>query len=200
MSRPLLIFLVLLLGGCASRGAFFAPTNGTLYHPRENTPTEALIFVYRPKSAWANQELEAPGLFLDNRHVGNLPSDSYLLLRAEPGTYKLEVRRPLFGLYWTLLAESPFDFTHVASFMLDTEAGRSYYLRYDELNPPPSHPDQVNRGDVPLQLVGERLYGWEVLFTNQAQPERNVALSVEHERPQRGFWRRVGEVLDKIGI
>ena len=199
MDRPLLILLFLLLGGCASSGAFFGPINGTLYHPREAVADQALIFLYRPKSEWANQELEAPGLFLDNRHVGNLPSDSYLLLRAAPGRYKLEMRRPLFGLHWTLLADGPFDFNRIASFSLDAQAGRSYFLRFDELDPPPAN-GREGTGDGPLQLVGERLYGWEVLFTNQSQPELAVTPSVEHERPQRGFWRRVGEALDKVGI
>lgn len=200
MRRFLSLALLLLLAGCSTPGAFFGPTNGPIYLSRDSDPTLALIHVYRPASDWARQELEAPGVFLDNRRIGRLPSDSYMSLLAQPGSYKIEMRRPLFGLHWTLLADGPFDFNRIASFTLEVEPGKQYFLRYDELNLPAHHVDQTEQGDGPLRLVGESLARQEIVFTNRIQPDRDIQLTAEHERPQRTFWQRVGEALDKIGI
>lgn len=200
MRRFLPFFLFLLLAGCSTQGAFFGPTNGPIYLSRDSDPGLALVYIYRPRSDWANQELEAPGVFLDNAHIGRLPSDSFMRLLAQPGSYKIEMRRPLLGLHWTLLADGPLDFNRIASFTLDLEPGKQYFLRYDELEVPKHHEDQTELGDGPLRLVGYSLARKEIVFTNRIQADREIQLTAEHERPQRGFWRRVGEALDKVGI
>lgn len=200
MRRFLPLTLLLLLAGCSTQGAFFGPANGPIYLFRESDPSLALIYLYRPKSDWASQELEAPGVFLDNQHLGRLPSDSFMRLLAQPGSYKIEMRRPLFGTHWTLLADGPFDFNRIASFTLEVEPGKQYFLRYDELEAPQYHEDQTALGDGPLRVVGLGLARQEIIFTNRIQPDTEIQLTAEHERPQRGFWRRVGEALDKIGI
>ena len=200
MRRFLPFTLLLLLAGCSTQGGYFGPTNGPIYLSRDSDPALALVYVYRPRSDWASQELEAPGVFLDNQRVGRLPNDSFLRLLAQPGSYKIEMRRPLFGTHWTLLADGPFDFTRIASFTLEVEPGKQYFLRYDELDAPAHHDDQTDQGDGPLRLVGHSLARQEIVFTNRIQKDREIQLTAEHERPQRGFWRSVGEALDKIGI
>lgn len=200
MRRFLPLTLLLLLAGCSTQGAFFGPTNGPVYLSRDNDPSLALIYVYRPRSDWASQELEAPGVFLDNKHLGRMPNDSFMRLLAQPGSYKIEMRRPLFGTHWTLMADGPFDFTRIASFTLDVEPGKQYFLRYDELELPEHHDDQTAQGDGPLRLVGYSLARKEIVFTNRIHRDQEIQLTAEHERPQRGFWRSVGEALDKIGI
>lgn len=200
MRRFLPLTLLLLLAGCSTQGSFFGPTNGPIYLSREDDPSLALVYVYRPRSDWASQELEAPGVFIDNQRVGRLPNDSFLRLRAQPGSYKIEMRRPLFGTHWTLLADGPFDFTRIASFTLEVEPGKQYFLRYSELHAPAAHEDQTSLGDGPLRLVGHSLARQEVVFTNRIHRDQEIHLTAEHERPQRGFWRSVGEALDKIGI
>lgn len=141
------LFVLLLLTGwltaCSTPGAFFGATEGPLFQSRSlSDENRVLLYLYRPQSSWADQELEAPGLFINNQLFSGLPSGGYLVMELDTASYQLEIRRPLLGSYWTLAAESPMDFTRVASFALDAEAGATYYLRYDELSPPP-HDDSL---------------------------------------------------------
>lgn len=196
-----ILLLGAVLGGCSTPGAFFGATEGPAFQAA--TPSDgghAMVYLYRPQSEWADQELEAPGIFLDNELIGSLPSNGYLALEFEASSYKLEMRRPLFGSYWTLFADGPLDFTLISSFALDASGGHTYYLRYDELDPPPKNTEQPSAGNGPLQLVEETLGSQEIISTRQVQPNERVAASGEVVRPQQGFWRGVGKALDKIGI
>lgn len=172
MRRPLLLpLLVVLLSACSTPGAFFGATDGPAFEalaPRDGD--HALVYIYRPRSDWADQELEAPGLFLDGRLIGTLPSNGYLALEFDVANYRLEMRRPLMGTYWTVLAGGYFDFTQITSFAFEAGAGGTYYLRYDELNPPPKNAELPPQGDGPLQLVGEALGRQEIAATRQVQP------------------------------
>lgn len=202
MRRLLLPLLAVLLVGCSTPGAFFGDLDGDAFAPHVlSDENHALVYLYRPRNDWADQELEAPALFLDNRLIGSLPSNGYLVLEFDAASYKLEMRRPLAGSFWTLLADGPLDFTLIASFTLDAAVGSTYYLRYDEDGPPPQGSVLDGSGDGPLQLVAAALADTELSATRQVQPVTRIAASVEDpERPQRGFWRSVGQALDKIGI
>ncbi len=196
-----ILLICAVLGGCSTPGAFFGATDGPMFKAESPSDGEhALVYLYRPRSDWADQELEAPGIFLDNQLIGSLPSNGHLALEFEAASYRLEMRRPLFGSYWTLFAEGPLDFTLITSFALDASAGRTYYLRYDELDPPPKSSEQPAAGNGPLQLVAESLGREEIAATRQVQPNERIAASGERVRPQQGFWRGVGRALDKIGI
>lgn len=196
-----ILLLAAVLGGCSTPGAFFGETDGPAFQAATaSDPGHALVYLYRPKSDWADQELEAPGIFLDNQLIGSLPSNGYLVLEFQAASYKLEMRRPLFGSYWTLFADGPLDFTLINAFSLDAAAGRTYYLRYDELDPPPQNSDQPAADNGPLQRVEDALGSREISATRQVQPGQRVAASGEVMRPQEGFWRGVGRALDKIGI
>ena len=94
----------------------------------------------------------------------------------------------------------PLDFTLISSFTLDAEAGGIYYLRYDETNPPPHDESLSASGDGPLQLVSAKVALPELAATHRVQPFARIDANGEHIRPQRGFWRSVGQALDKIGI
>ena len=201
------LLLVLLLTGCLSAcstpGAFFGATEGPLFKPRSlSDESRVLVYLYRPQSSWADQELEAPGLFINNQLFSGLPSGGYLVMELDTASYQLEIRRPLFGSYWTLLAESPMDFTRVASFALDAEAGATYYLRYDEVSTPPHDESLAASGDGPLQLVTEKIAFGELIISHRVKPFARIAASGEaHVRwPQRGFWRSIGDALNNIGI
>ncbi|WAC43154.1 DUF2846 domain-containing protein [Pseudomonas sp. SL4(2022)] len=197
----LTVLCVLVLSGCSTPGAFFGATQGHVF--REHVLSDedhALVYLYRPQSDWADQELEAPALFLNNERIGSLPSNAYMVLEFDIASYQLEMRRPLFGSHWTLFADGPLDFTLISSFALDAEAGGIYYLRYDELNPPPVNEQSPSQGDGPLQLVSKAVADTEIGATHEIQPFERIAASGETERMQRSFWRQVGKSLDKIGI
>ncbi|MHA5544712.1 DUF2846 domain-containing protein, partial [Pseudomonas aeruginosa] len=86
------------------------------------------------------------------------------------------------------------------SFMLEARAGSVYYLRYDELNPPPKSEHPAGEGDGPLQLVAADLGAAEIGATHQVQEPMQFAASGYRKRVQRSFWEGVGRALDKIGI
>lgn len=199
---PLSVLLLsLALSACSTPGAFFGATEGEAFRPHQlRDDNHALVYLYRPQSDWADQELEAPALFLNNQRIGSLPSNGYLVLEFEVASYQLEMRRPLFGSHWTLLADGPLDFTRICSFALDAEAGGTYYLRYDELNPAPLDDQFPSQGDGPLQLVSAKVAATEIDATREVQPFERIAASGETERMQRSFWRKVGKSLDFIGI
>lgn len=202
MRRLLLPFSLALLVGCSTPGAFFGAVEGEPFVAHSlSDENHALVYLYRPRNDWADQELEAPGLFLDNRLIGSLPSNGYLVLEFDAANYKLEMRRPLVGSFWTLLADGPLDFTLISSFTLDAAVGAIYYLRYDEDGPPPLSAALEGGADGPLQLVTAELAEQELAATRRVQPMTRIAAShADVERPQRGFWRSIGESLDKIGI
>lgn len=189
MSRhhPLLVLLLLCLAGCSSLGAFLNTNDGPLFTPHPPDEDHAVVYLYRPQSDWADQELEAPGLFLNKRLIGSLPSNSYLVLELDIASYPLEMRRPLFGSFWTVLADGSLDFNRIAGFNLDVGAGGTYYLRYDELNPPPLAEGVQTLGDGPLQLVPASLAEQEIATTHEFQPPQRFTM----EEPP-GFWGAFG--------
>ena len=198
---PLSLLLVALLGGCSSPGAFFTAADGPLFKSRNlSDDNHALLYVYRPQSKWADEELEAPGLFINNQLSGALPSNGYLVVELEAASYQLEMRRPLLGSYWTLLADGPMDFTRIASFALDAEVGATYYLRYDEVNTPAHDEHFAATGDGPLQMVSAQVALPELAATHKVQPFEQIAADGDNVRAQRGFWRWVGRQVDKVGI
>ncbi|MGG2396588.1 DUF2846 domain-containing protein [Pseudomonas sp. SH1-B] len=202
MRCVLSLLLIVLLAACSTPGAFFGAVEGKAFEPHTlSDENNALVYLYRPRNDWADQELEAPGLFLDNQLIGSLPSNGYLAFEFEAANYKLEMRRPLAGSFWTLLADGPLDFTLISSFTLDAAVGGTYYLRYDEEGPPPQDGEPQSSGDGPLQLVSAALAQRELAATRQMQALTRIAASNQDaERPQRGFWRSIGEALDKVGI
>lgn len=203
-AHRLLILLSLMplgLTACSTLGGFFGETQGPVFTAQQPVGTSrVIVYIYRPKSDWADQELEAPGLFLNNQFKGSLPSNGYLVFEFDPARYKIELRRPLFGGYWTWFADGPLDFVRIASFSLDTEVGRSYFFRYDELNPPPGVSASPMIGDGPLQLVSASVAQPEIAYARKVQPLIKIDAEVPEERPQRSFWRSVGESLQHIGI
>lgn len=193
--------LLWILQGCSTPGAFFSPAKGQRFIAHDEVATDqSVVYLYRPQSRWADQELEAPALFLNNRRVGSLKSNSHMVLLFGPGSYKLEMRRPLFGSFWSLFADGPLDFTLIASFSFEMKVGERYFFRYDELNPPPKTDGFEPAGDGPLQWVAGSWGEQEIVDTFQMQSPKLIPADVYQERPQRSFWKRVGEQLEKIGI
>ena len=200
---PLLLLMLLsaALTACSTPGAFWGATSGPEFKARSlSDESRVLVYLYRPQSQWADEELEAPGVFVNNKLIGSLPSNGYMVVEFEAASYQLELRRPLFGSFWTLGAESPADFTRIASFALEAGMGETYYLRFDEVSQPPHDESLAATGDGPLQLVSAKVALPELAKTHRVMPFARINADGEHVRPQRGFWRGVGKMLDSIGI
>jgi hypothetical protein len=58
---PLPLLLASLLTACSSPGAIFPVTAGQAFKPRSlSDDKHVLVYLYRPQSQWADDELEAP--------------------------------------------------------------------------------------------------------------------------------------------
>jgi hypothetical protein len=49
-------------------GSYVKPVEGPAYHPvTETDPLNAIVYVYRPFSDWADQELQSPNIFVQGQ-------------------------------------------------------------------------------------------------------------------------------------
>lgn len=112
-------------------GSFLAPAKGEFFKPVLPTDSRnAIVYVYRPQSDWNDQEIQAPGFFLNGRFLSGLKSGSYFWFEIPASTYYLSAKRPFTFFYLTTIFETDVNF----------EGGKSYYFRYDEERPGPKKP------------------------------------------------------------
>ncbi|RMF15339.1 MAG: DUF2846 domain-containing protein [Gammaproteobacteria bacterium] len=166
----LMILMAVQISGCKiyqsigkSVGGFVHPVTGQYFVHIPNTEwkqdKEALIYIYRPASEWANDEIESPSVYVDDNHYLNLRSGAYTWLAVSPGTRHIAMRRPLLGLE---------QLDHIALDLivdqeLEVEAGKVYYLRYSEVDEPELNPelpsdDPWQKGDLRLVSNGQALH------------------------------------------
>ena len=103
----------------------FLRSDGPLFQPVPTLDASAaMVYLYRPASTWNFQEIIAPSFFLNGKRISSLINNHYYWLELPAGTYRLAVRRPIGTVY--------FQKGTVVDFAV--EAGKTYYLRYDEQN------------------------------------------------------------------
>lgn len=109
-------------------GAQLKAVEGPSFHPVvETEPLNAVVYVYRPFSDWADQELQAPSFFVQEQRLFGLKNNMYVALELEPGRHKFSALRPLAVLH----VEKIFELE------LDVDPGEVYYMRYSEVSIPP---------------------------------------------------------------
>lgn len=112
-------------------GSFLFPVKGEFFKPVLPTDSRnAIVYVYRPQSDWNDQEVQAPGFFLNGQFLSGLKSGSYFWFEIPASSYYFNAKRPLSFFYLTTIFESDVHF----------EGGKSYYFRYDEERPGPDKP------------------------------------------------------------
>ena len=171
-------------------GAYLKPVEGPLYGAKIDTDLDnARVIIYRPYSEWAEEELEAPTVYVNGEPVVNISSNGYQLLELTPGQYHFLLKRPFFGLDLffledSFLAEQPINFNRIASFSLDVASSTTYYLRYAELTSPRLDPTagEMPLGDGPMQFVSLSSAKAELEQTRQLNPV--VSLSAPIQEPQ----------------
>lgn len=154
-------------------GAFIATVSGKEYSQVANRwdyENKALLYVYRPNSQWAADEVEAPSFYLDDERVFNIRANGYTWFELEPGEYKVVMRRPLLGLEGIVVDTFEFDLKRIAELNLQVEADHVYYLRYSEIDPPELEfqsldANEAPMGDGPLMLVSNVLAKDELAVT-----------------------------------
>lgn len=112
-------------------GSFLVPAKGAYF--KQVLPTDsrnAIVYVYRPQSNWADEEVQAPGFFLNGKFLSGLKSGSYFWFEIPASTYYFTAKRPFSFFYLTTIFKANVNF----------EGGKSYYFRYDESHPGPDKP------------------------------------------------------------
>lgn len=109
-------------------GSFLFPNTGEFFRPLIPTDSRnAIVYVYRPKSDWSDQEVQSPGFFLNGQFLSGLKSGSYFWFEVPASQYYFNAKRPLAVIYLNTIFEADIFF----------EGNKSYYFRYDEENPGP---------------------------------------------------------------
>lgn len=140
--------------------------------PRWDFEHNALLYVYRPSSQWANDEIEAPSFNMNDKRLFNIKGGGYTWYELKPGEYDVVMRRGLFGLEGV----NNLILKKVAALSLDVKAGETYYLRYSEIDvPQESASSTLQRlGDGPLQLVSADLALAELPATKMMHHGRDL--------------------------
>lgn len=143
----LLLLTLATLSGCTlyqsfgkSSGNFIRSVSGPAFQPLGNNDwyqeAHTLVYIYRPHSDWARQELTAPSFYVDERHYFNMRGGAYTWFEMHAGERKFDMRRPFVGFEGLGGA-----FDHILDATLELEAGETYYIRYSEVDSPGSvHP------------------------------------------------------------
>ncbi len=171
------LLCVLALSGCTvyqsigkSVGGFLHPVSG---HNFVHIDTDAwdqqnaLLYFYRTHSQWAADEIESPSVYIDDKHYFNIRNNSFTWLEVAPGERHLAMRRPLLGLEGL----NSFSLSLIADATINVEAGKIYYLRYNELTEPESpYPgldpeDPLASGDLQLVTREYAMQSGEIVST-----------------------------------
>lgn len=151
-------------------GSFYFPnTNGRKFEPLQshewNSEANGLIYVYRPNSQWAMEELEAPSYYINDELIFNLRSGSYTVIELPAGSYDFTARKsfiPLIGFEaFDDKLMMAFDLNLLIDVGLEIDPGAIFYVRHSEVSLPKRlHPDiqpddEMATADV--QLVDEEL-------------------------------------------
>ncbi|PIE44166.1 MAG: hypothetical protein CSA50_01720 [Gammaproteobacteria bacterium] len=126
-------------------GAFLAPVDGQefVHLPNDawDSNENALVYFYRPTSQWAEDEIDAPSVYIDDQHYFNIRGNGYTWLEMAPGRRRLTMRRPL-GLVLGFEGLGHFALELIIDTEFELEPGKVYYFRYSEVSPPSaSNPD-----------------------------------------------------------
>lgn len=151
--------VVSILSGCGmsvglprTNGAFIDAVKGRTFEPMDTLdPRNAMVYIYRPASAWGYEEVQAPTLFIDGYQIFGLKSGAWSWIELHGGRYELTARRPLGILFVKTIFRAP----------LEIEGGKTYYLRYSETRPLVleelvANPEELIQ-DGPLQQVPESI-------------------------------------------
>lgn len=161
LSVSVCVFALLALSGCTvhqsigdNYGSYVAAPDGQDFKPvgyRWDYEHTALLYVYRPATEWSMDELETPSFNVNGERLFNIKGGGYTWYEMEPGSYDILVRRGIFGLEGV----GSFEIKRIAEIAFEAKAGKVYYFRYSEIDPPVIDPDleEIPLGDGPLQLV-----------------------------------------------
>mgnify|MGYP000359693182 CR=1 FL=1 len=212
----LLLLTVFMLPSCTiyqsighSFGSFVLAPNGQDFQPvgyRWDYEHTALLYVYRPASTWANDELESPSFYINDENMFNVRGNGYTWYELEPGTHQVLVRRPLMGLEGIKI-NNVVDFTlkMATELEINARAGQVIYLRYQEVDKDADKFKDMTFHDNPLQAVTAEVAlaemqktkmlneGRGFIATKESTEEEERRLAEEEEQKEREEAELEGE-------
>lgn len=140
-------------------GAYVKDVSGPAFQEMELSDSRnSLLYFYRPVSLWAEEELEAPSIFVDGKPLVALKSGQYVWLENPAGELTIQVKRSVWGIF----------FRQVAELKVKVKGGTGYFVRYQEVFP--GSGNQPDFRDSPLQLVDRKTGLAEVTSMRLDQP------------------------------
>lgn len=192
MRIGLLLLSVFILPSCTiyqsighSFGSFVSAPNGQDFQPagyRWDYEHTALVYVYRPASTWANDELEAPSFYLNDEHLFNIRGNGYTWYELKPGNHEVKIRRPLLGLEgFAVSAAIDFTLKMVTELKVKAKAGQVYYLRYSEVDKDAAKFADMTFLDNPLKAVTPDVALAEIQQTRMLDEGRDLISALPDE-------------------
>ncbi len=158
----LALIMATLFSGCSfyysefdGLGSFLSsPDDGEFKAAPEKDKT-ALVYIYRPATDWAMDEVEAPSFYVNDKRIFGIKGGSYTYYYLKPGEYHIVLRRPLLGIEGL----AGLNWHKMADIALNVEANKTYYFRYSELTKVKLKADEpiLPEGDGPLKRVYPRV-------------------------------------------
>ena len=186
----------------SSWGAFIVTPDGPTFASVEKWDRDkALLYIYRPYSEWAAEEIQAPSVWINgNNRAVSLANNTYAWFELKPGRFDLKMLRGLWGI--ERLDDSHFGF--LADFVLEVEAGKEYYLRYSEVTPAPIDKSKgyIPVGDGPMQLI-QKDSAWpeitQARFIIEDGGRQFAALPTEApEEPEEELDKQLSKLADDL--
>lgn len=159
-------------------GSYYFPnTNGRRFKALElyewDSEANGLIYVYRPRSQWADEEMEAPSYYINDELIFNLRAGSYTVIELPAGSYDFTARKSMLPLIGFEAFDDKlmiaFDLNLLADIGLEIDPGSIHYVRHSEVSLPKRlHPDLQPDDEMAtkdVQLVDEELALEEMAFT-----------------------------------
>ena len=151
-------------------GSFYFPnTNGKVFKElgdyEWDKEQSGLLYVYRPNSQWATEELEAPSYYVNDELIFNLRAGSYTVIELPAGSYDFAARKsflPLIGFEaFDDKLMIAFDLNLLIDVGLEIDPGSITYVRHSEVSLPERlHPDIAPDNEMAsadVQLVDREL-------------------------------------------
>lgn len=217
LARPLLILIMAsMLTGCPRLYLSFEKHGGTFLKSPEgpefahledhawDAEENALLYFYRPLTDWSAEEIDAPTLYIDDERYVNLRGGGYTWLEVAAGTRQITLRRPL-GVVLGFEGFGGFNLSKPLDTTFEAEAGRIYYFRYSEVDPPKvlnpalEPNDALAQGDMQLvawELAFPEIIEMRLMESHAPFSKSDAARSIVVENRMGEFERREDELLE----
>lgn len=167
-------------------GSFISSPDDGKFKRKVTPRDKALMYVYRPKTEWAMDEVESPSFYVNDDRIFGVKGGSYTYYYLKPGNYEIVLRRPLMGLE----GAAGLNWHKISDFALQVQAGKTYYFRYSELDRVKlgGNSESLPEGDGPLKRVPQNVALAEMKNTQLLHRKGKVLEPPKKEKEGSSWW------------